>query len=66
MFNPFKPEKATNFVYWRNATLGEICFGHGAIHYREFTIHECINLKTGRLKKWFVSPDDGLRYNKPR
>lgn len=45
----------------RNPTQGEINFGHGAIHYRDFNIADVINNKTGDLKQWFKA-DDGLRY----
>jgi hypothetical protein len=66
MLNPFEPETPGNVVYYRGPTKGEIRFGHGAVHYREFEPHECVNPKTNKPKKWFKSPDDGLRYNKPR
>ena len=51
--------------YHRQPTKGEIKFGEGAIHYRDFPIEQI--LKTDmfglkRFKKWFVSKDDGLRY----
>jgi len=49
-------------TYHRNPTPSEIKFGYGAIHYADFDREECTNPKTGKLKKWFVSPYDGLRY----
>lgn len=48
-------------TYHRNPTKYELKFGYGAIHYREFPISEVVK-PDGRIKKWFVSPDDGLRY----
>jgi len=48
-------------TYWRQPTKGEIKFGHGAIHYRDFERSEC-SKPNGDLKKWFIA-DDGLRYN---
>lgn len=61
MYNPFKPEIPGNIVYYRQPNPGEIRFGHGAIHYREFTRDEC-QKPDGTLKKWFKSPDDKMRY----
>jgi hypothetical protein len=46
---------------WRPPTAGEIKFGEGATHYRDFTVSEIGLNKKGNLKKWFVA-DDGLRY----
>ena len=60
MYNPFKPENPENCVYYRPPTKGEIKFGYGATHYREFTTEEHKN------RHWFKSLDDGLRYYKPR
>lgn len=65
MYNPFKPETTGNLVYWRNPTPGEIRFGHGATHYKEFE-PEIFNGKNGKPKKWLKCPYDGLRYNLPR
>lgn len=45
----------------REPTKGEIKFGEGATHYRDFSIGEVLN-KKGDIKKWFVDPLDGLRY----
>jgi hypothetical protein len=47
--------------YHRNPTPGEVRFGYGATHYRDFHRDECTK-KDGTLKKWFVAKDDGLRY----
>lgn len=49
-------------TYHRPPTKGEIRFGHGATHYRDFTPDECCHPGTRILKKWFIAPDDGLRY----
>lgn len=61
-YNPYKPENPENVVYRRNPTPSEIRFGHGATHYAEFSREECTDPKTGKLKKWFKSPYDNLRY----
>jgi hypothetical protein len=47
----------------RPPTKGEVKFGEGAIHYRNFPL-SVIGLKKGKgmWKDWFISPDDGLRY----
>ena len=50
-----------SITYHRPPTKGEIKFGYGATHYRDFEPIECVK-KNGSLKAWFVSPDDGLRY----
>ncbi len=60
MFNPFTPETKGNSVYYRNPTKSEINFGYGAIHYRDFAPDE------HKGRRWFKSPDDDLRYYKPR
>jgi hypothetical protein len=48
---------------WRNPTPGEIKFGEGAIHYRDFSPYEIGRNKEGKLKKWFKASDDGLIYH---
>lgn len=49
---------------WRNPTKGEIKFGEGAIHYRDFTISEIGINNKGYIKSWFIDKEgDGLRYN---
>jgi len=45
----------------RKPTAGEIKFGEGATHYRDFTMAEIGITKTGDIKQWFKA-DDGLRY----
>lgn len=47
----------------RPPTKGEIKFGEGATHYRQFPL-SIIGLKKGKAmwKEWFVAPDDKLRY----
>jgi hypothetical protein len=45
----------------REPTKGEIKFGEGATHYRDFTMAEIGITKTGDIKQWFKA-DDGLRY----
>jgi hypothetical protein len=51
-----------DITYHRNPTKSEIKFGHGATHYKDFPMDLCINIKTGKLKKWLKCPQDGLRY----
>jgi hypothetical protein len=47
--------------YWRNPTKGEIKFGYGALHYRDFPIDECFD-KDGLLHLKFRAKNDGLLY----
>lgn len=49
-------------TYHRNPTASEIKWGYCAIHYRTFPVDECLKPGTRILKKWFIAPDDGLRY----
>jgi hypothetical protein len=56
-------EDVTELTYHRPPTKGEIRFGHGAIHYRTFTVEECFHEGTRIPKKWFKA-DDGLRYTR--
>ena len=51
----------TTVAYHRPPTAGEIRFGHGATHYRDFPIEACCKPGTRFLKRWFKA-DDGLRY----
>jgi hypothetical protein len=51
------------FTYHRKPTAGEIKFGHGATHYRDFHITECRDPKTGDPKKR-LKADDGLIYTR--
>jgi hypothetical protein len=48
-------------TYHRPPTKGEIRSGYGATHYKDFNPYLCAK-KDGSLKKWFVCPEDGLRY----
>lgn len=51
--------------YHREPTKAEIKFGYGAIHYKDFPIKQVIKTNDFgliRLKKWFVCPNDKLRY----
>ena len=45
----------------RNPTKGEIKWGSGATHYKDFDRSEWLK-KDGSLKKWIVCQLDGLRY----
>ena len=47
--------------YHRKPTAGEIKFGHGATHYRDFPIAECVK-KDGSIKKRLKAKNDGLIY----
>jgi hypothetical protein len=49
-------------TYHRNPTRAEIKFGHGATHYADFTVEEACYEGTRIMKRWLVSPHDGLRY----
>jgi hypothetical protein len=51
----------TTITLHRNPTPSEVRFGHGATHYREFTVAECCHKGTRFLKRW-IKADDGLRY----
>jgi len=46
----------------RPPTKGEIKFGEGATHYRDFKISEIGITKKGDFKKWFIGSGDKLRY----
>ena len=48
-------------TYHREPTAGEIKFGHGATHYKDFEAQNCMT-KFNRLKEWLICPHDGLRY----
>lgn len=56
-----QPTDPNMVTYHRNPTPGEVRFGYGATHYRDFPKEECVK-RDGTLKKWFVAKDDGLRY----
>ena len=51
-----------SITYHRNPTEGEIKFGHGATHYKEFALNECWNEFKDDFKTWLVCPIDNLRY----
>lgn len=53
----------TELTYHRNPTAGEIKFGYGAIHYRDFPVEECLR-KDGKIKKRLKGKDDGLIYTR--
>lgn len=61
-YNDLRVIDNTETVCSRPPTKQEIKFGYGATHYREFTKTQIGYNKRGELKKWFISPDDGLRY----
>ena len=50
-------------TYHRKPTPAEIKFGHGAIHYRDFPVSECVK-KDGTLKKRLKAKNDGLIYSR--
>ena len=60
-YNSLDVVNSEELEYHRNPTEGEIRFGEGATHYRNFPIGKVINRK-GELKEWLLSKDDGLRY----
>ena len=55
--------EVTEVEYHRPPTKSEITFGHGATHYRMFSIEECCHRGTRFLKTW-LKADDGLRYSR--
>jgi hypothetical protein len=61
-YNNLQITNRQKFTAHRPPTKGEISFGHGATHYRDFTASEIgINAK-GQLKNRFKA-DDGLYYS---
>ena len=48
-------------TYHRPPTKGEIKFGEGATHYKDFDL-DFIMKKDGTCKEWIKCPVDGLRY----
>jgi hypothetical protein len=52
----------TPVTYHREPTAYEISFGYGATHYRDFPFWQCLHPNTGKIKKWLIASDDGLRY----
>ena len=55
-------DDVTKVTYHRQPTESEIRFGHGATHYRDFTVEECCIPGTRFIKRWLKASDDGLRY----
>jgi hypothetical protein len=55
-------DDVTEVVLHRPPTPGEIRFGHGATHYCVFSVEEVCWPGTRIMKRWIVSPHDGLRY----
>lgn len=53
--------RGKQITYHRNPTRGEIRFGEGAVHYKDFDREACVK-PDGKLKVWLVCPQDGLRY----
>lgn len=50
-------------TYWRKPTKEEIKFGHGAIHFRDFEIQNCIN-EEGYIRETLKANDDKLIYKR--
>jgi hypothetical protein len=65
MYNAYKCD-AGEIVYRRNPTPAEIRFGHGAIHYRTFTLDDTPEIfrADGTKKSRFKALDDGLFYSR--
>jgi hypothetical protein len=57
---------AGEIVYRRNPTPAEIRFGHGATHYRTFTLDDTPEIfrADGTKKSRFKALDDGLFYSR--
>jgi hypothetical protein len=53
--------KPTTIEYWRKPTKEDIKFGFGAIHYRDFSFHDCFD-ENGNLKQMIKTTDDNLKY----
>lgn len=64
-YNPYQCEPG-EIVYRRQPTMSEIRFGHGATHYRTFTIADTpeMFLADGSRKRFFKAKDDGLFYRR--
>lgn len=50
-------------TYCRNPTPGEIKFGEGATHYKDFPVNVAVK-KNGQIKKTIKCPYDGLIYKR--
>jgi hypothetical protein len=61
-YNDLRIMNAETFSYWRNPSHEEIKLGYGTIHHIALLLEDCINPKTGKIKKW-IKAEDGLRYN---
>ena len=55
-------EGVEHVTYRRKPTQAELRMGYGATHYRDFPVAVCCHTGTRILKRWFIAPDDGLRY----
>ena len=55
-------EDVEHVTYRRQPTPAELRMGYGATHYRDFPVAVCCHTGTRIPKRWFVAPDDGLRY----
>jgi hypothetical protein len=55
-------EDVEHVTYHRAPTQAELRMGYGATHYRVFPLTVCCHTGTRILKRWFIAPDDGLRY----
>jgi len=55
--------KKIEITYSRKPTKGEIKFGHGATHYKEFEPSVYMK-KNGEIKKRLKCPFDGLIYTR--
>lgn len=65
MYNAYQCGEG-EIVYRRQPTMSEIRFGHGAIHYRTFTIADTPEMffADGSRKRFFKAKDDGLFYRR--
>jgi len=63
-YNSFSVINKQLITYHRKPTNAEINFGHGSIHYRDFPLSECLNNKTGTIKKRLKANDDNLIYTR--
>lgn len=55
-------EGVETVTYHRQPTQAEIRMGYGATHYRDFPVTVVVHTGTRIPKRWFIAPDDGLRY----
>lgn len=59
----FTERKITELTYHRKPTAGEIKFGYGAVHYRDFPVEECLK-EDGNIKERLKAKNDGLIYTR--